>query len=294
MVSFMSKRTVKKMVREFRDGLTGSQDADRWDEDTEKVAEVVYAGLLSCVEDELYLQEFLPFGSIYRLVGERAVRLRKRNVSIENVMEEHILLRDIFWEFRRSSPERAHDFYTEKRVCQCFNSILQATVHAYKTREPTMDVLDSLRDQATGVFNSMYFMTRLEEEVKRSERYMRDVTVALFEIRSGFPGGSPEEAEMMRAVARVLRRNSRGSDILALVERGKFGMLLPETRADDAEMAARRLKSQVTEYLASIGGRYEGVTVGMGLASYPEQGEEGNVLLQEANESIVREAMRGG
>lgn len=293
MSAFMNMGNVKKLVQAFRDGLAEEEDAERWDSDTERVVETVYGGLLSCVEDELYVQEFLPFGSIYKLAGERAVRLRKRNAPIEEVMEEHILLRDVFWEFRRSRPEKVHDFAVEKRVCQCFNSILQATVQAYKTRETTMDVLDPLRDQATGVFNSMYFMTRVEEEIRRSERYMRDVSVALFEIRSDFTEDSPEQTELIRAVARVLRRNSRGSDILARVEREKFGMLLPETRASDAVLAAERLKSQVTEYLAGIGSKYKDVGVGMGLASYPEHGEERDVLIQEATESIMREAAEG-
>jgi len=293
MSASMKTSNVKKLVKAFRDGLDEEEDAEKWDSDTERVVEVVYGGLLLCVDDELYAQEFLPFGSIYKITGERSVRLRKRNVPIEKVMEEHILLRDVFWELRRSRPEKVHDFTVEKRICQCFNSLLQATVHAYKTREPTMDVLDPLRDQATGVFNSMYFMTRLEEEIKRSERYMRDVSVALFEIRSDFMDDSPEETELMRAVARVLRRNSRGSDILARVEREKFGMLLSETRASDAVLATERLKSQVTEYLAGIGSKYKDVSVGMGLASYPEHGEERDVLLQEATESIMREVAEG-
>ncbi len=289
----MKTGNVKKLVQAFRDGLVDEQNAEKWDSETEQVVEIVYDGLLSCVDDELYVQEFLPFGSIYKLTGKRAVRFRKRNVPIEKVMEEHILLRDVFWELRRSRTEKVHDFAVEKRICQCFNSILQATVQAYKTREPTMDVLDPLRDQATGVFNAMYFMTRLEEEIKRSERYVRDLSVALFEIRSDFMEGLPEETDLMRAVARVLRRNSRGSDVLARVEREKFGMLLPETMASDAVLAIERLKSQVTEYLASIGNKYKDVRVMMGLASYPEHGEERNVLMQEATESIMREATEG-
>ncbi|MBU4441530.1 MAG: GGDEF domain-containing protein [Actinobacteria bacterium] len=293
MSASVKKGSVKKLVQAFSDGLAEEEDAERWDSDTERVVETIYGGLLSCVDDELYVQEFLPFGSIYKLAGERAVRLRKRNVPIEKVMEEHILLRDVFWELRRSRIEKVHDFTVERRICQCFNSILQATVQAYRTRETTMDVLDPLRDQATGVFNSMYFMTRVEEEIKRSERYMRDVSVALFEIRSDFMEDSPEQTELIRAVARVLRRNSRGSDILARVEREKFGMLLPETRASDAVLAAERLKSQVTEYLAGIGGKYKDVSVGMGLASYPEHGEDRDVLMQEATESIMREVAEG-
>ncbi|MCG2794916.1 MAG: hypothetical protein L6427_03430, partial [Actinomycetia bacterium] len=60
MSSFSNKRTVKKMAQAFREGLAEEQDTERWDSDTEQVAEVVYGGLLSCVDDELYLQEFLP------------------------------------------------------------------------------------------------------------------------------------------------------------------------------------------------------------------------------------------
>jgi diguanylate cyclase (GGDEF)-like protein len=282
------------MVQAFRKGLDEENSGDLWDERTEQVVESLYLGLSSCVEDELYLQEFLPFGSVYRKAGEHGVYRRNRKVPIEKVMQEHILLRDVFWEFRRSRSDKEHDFVTEKRVCQCFINLLQATVQAYQTREPTMDVLDPLRDELTGVFNSLYFMTRLEEEVKRSERYLRDVTVVLFHIDSAFEPSSEEDTELMRAVARVLRRNSRASDILARVEFEKFAILMPETRTQDAERAADRLKTQVLEYLAGMGEHYADVNIEIGIASYPEQGDEGAILMQEATESILREGLEGG
>jgi diguanylate cyclase (GGDEF)-like protein len=281
------------MVQAYRKGLYDENEAELWDEKTEIVVGTLYGGLHNCVEDELYMQEFLPFGSIYRVAGEHGVYRRNRKVSIEKVMQEHILLRDVFWEFRRSRSEREHDFVTEKRVCQCFNNLLQATVQAYQTREPTMDVLDPLRDELTGVFNSLYFMTRLEEEVKRSERYLRDVTVVLIHVDSIFEPESEEDDELMRAAARVLRRNSRASDILARVEYGKFSVLMPETSTKDASLASRRLKTQVLEYLASMGDHYAEVNIEIGIASYPEHGDEGAVLMQEATESIIREGLEG-
>ena len=281
------------MVQAYRKGLYDENEAELWDEQTEMVVGTLYGGLHNCVEDELYLQEFLPFGSIYRVAWEHGVYRRNRKVSIEKVMQEHILLRDVFWEFRRSRSEREHDFMTEKRVCQCFNNLLQATVQAYQTREPTMDVLDPLRDELTGVFNSLYFMTRLEEEVKRSERYFRDVTVVLIHVDSIFEPESEEDDELMRAAARVLRRNSRASDILARVEYGKFSVLMPETSTKDASLASSRLKTQVLEYLASMGDHYAEVNIEIGIASYPEHGDEGAVLMQEATESIIREGLEG-
>ena len=282
------------MVQAFHKGLGEDNSGELWDERTEHVVETLYVGLNNCVEDELYMQEFLPFGSVYKTAGEQGVYRRNRKVPIEKVMQEHILLRDVFWEFRRARSEKEHDFVTEKRVCQCFNNLLQATVQAYQTREPTMDVLDPLRDELTGVFNSLYFMTRLEEEVKRSERYLRDVTVVLFHVDSAFEPDSEEDSELMRAVARVLRRNSRASDILARVDYEKFSILMPETRTQDADRASERLKVQVLEYLSGMGEHYADVNIEIGIASYPEHGDEGEVLMQEATESILREGLEGG
>lgn len=293
MSSFSQKRAVKKMVQAYRKGLGEENSGELWDDRTEQVVESLYLGLNNCVDDELYIQEFLPFGSVYRIAGEHGVYRRNRKVPIEEVMQEHILLRDVFWESRQARSDKEHDFATEKRVCQCFNNLLQATVQAYQTREPTMDVLDPLRDELTGVFNSLYFMTRLEEEVKRSERYLRDVTVVLFHVDSVFEPSSDEDSELMRAVARVLRRNCRASDILARVEYEKFSILMPETRTDDAARASERLKTQVLEYLAGMGEHYAEVNIEIGIASYPEQGDDGEILMQEATESILREGLEG-
>lgn len=290
---FSQKRSVKKLVQSYRKGLDEEAIGELWDDSTADTVELLYKGLVSCDEDELYLQEFLPFGSVYRIAGEHGVRRREAKVPIDKVMQEHILLRDVFWEYRRSRPEREHDFVVEKRVCQCFNNLLQATVQAYQTREPTMDVLDPLRDDLTGVFNSLYFMTRLEEEVKRSERYLRDVTIILFHVDSILEPHSEEDNELMRAVARVLRRNSRASDILARTDYGRFALLLPETRSGDAALAATRLKKQVVEYLSELGERFAEVNIEVGIAAYPEHGDEGTVLMQEANESILREEIEG-
>jgi diguanylate cyclase (GGDEF)-like protein len=293
MSTFSQKRNLKKMVQAYGQGMSDEGLDHLWDDDATRAVETIYQGLLACVEDDLYLQEFLPFGSIYRVAGEYGVRRRGQNAPIEKVMQEHILLRDVFWEYRRSRSEKVHDFAIEKRVCQCFNNLLQATVRAYQTLEPTASALDPMRDDLTGAFNSMYFMTRLEEEIKRSERYLRDVTLVLFRVDSSFDEGTIADAELMRAVARVLRRNSRASDVLARMESKSFAMLVPETRAADATGAAQRLKAQVLEYLEAMGEPYAGVNIGVGTASYPANGEEPDALIQEAAEDLLRGEAKG-
>lgn len=287
------KSSVQKLIDAYKKALSKEKMDELWSLDMERAVQSIYNGILSCVDDELYLQEFLPFGSLYRIAGEFGVQLRKRNMPIEKVMQVHILLRDAFWEYRKASADREHDFAIEKRLCQCFDSLLQATIQAYQKKEPVGDILDPLRDSATGVFNDLYFMTRLEEEIKRSERYLREVSIVLFHVDSVFDPNSSEEDELMRAIARVLRKNTRASDILARIEQSKFAILMPETRGEDAGVASSRLKEKVCEYLTRLGGSFAEVNVEVGIASYPKDGEEVEALLEEASENIRREGTSG-
>lgn len=288
MAAFSRKRTVSDMVQSFHKGMSEEDIADLWDDETENVVRGIYRGLLTCVDDELYLQEFLPFGSIYMLAGKHGVTRRTSNIPIENVMQEHILLRDVFWEFKRAQSTKEHDFVVEKRICQCFNSLMQATVQAYQTREPTMDALRPLRDEVTGIFGDSYFRTRLEEEVKRAERYLRDLAVVLFRIKYDFEEGSQEENELMRAVARVLRRNYRASDIIGRINQVEFAIILPETSLAEAKKAGVRLRNLLLEYLVGMGSDYDGVGIDLGCAACPEHGDEAEVLIREAAASTVR------
>ena len=288
MAAFSHKRTVSEIVQSFHKGMTEEDIGDLWDDETGRVVQGIYKGLLTCVEDELYLQEFLPFGSLYRLAGQHGVVRRASNIPIDKVMQEHILLRDVFWEYKRAQPSREHDFVVEKRICQCFNSLMQATVQAYQTKEPTMDALRPLRDEVTGIFGDSYFLTRLEEELKRAERYLRNLSVVIFRMKHDFAEGSHEDNEMMRAVARVLRRSSRASDILGRTSQAEFAMMLPETPYAEAEKAGERLKNLLLEYLVGMGSDYAGVGIAPGLAAYPEHGDEAEVLMEEAARSILR------
>ncbi|MDD5748409.1 MAG: GGDEF domain-containing protein [Actinomycetota bacterium] len=285
----LNKHEPKEIVRLFRNFLEKEKLGDLWNEETEKTMSEVFSNLLACLGDDLYLQEFLPSGSIYRLAAKHGVEMRKRDMPIEKVMQEHIVLRDAFWEYKKKMSEREHDFATEKRICQCLNSMLQATVQSYQRKELVFDILDPLRDSETGVFNELYFLTRFEEELKRSERYFRDVAVLIFDVHLGFDLGSQDEIELMRAISRVLRRYSRASDILARIENSKFALLMPETRKENAEIAAERLKTQLADYLNKLGGSFSEVNIEVGIASYPEHGEDSEALLEEATESIRRE-----
>jgi len=286
----IENREVELILESFHKSLEAEKLASLLDEETDAIVSEIYGGLTNCLDDELFIQEFLPYGWIFRAAIKHGIRRRNSGVPVEKVMREHILLREAFWKHRKERTARVHDFNVEKRTLQCFNSLFQATLHAFHDEAISIETMDSLRDPLTGVFNIHYFKTRLDEEVRRSERYFRDVSLVLFELGSKKDNDSEKQAELLRAFVRVMRRNARASDIPARVDSSKFGIIATETKTDGAEIAAGRLRAKVLDYFSALGGEYAQARVGVGIASYPDNGYDSDALLKEAGESIKREA----
>ena len=282
------KDPVERYSKAFRsrlDELTGIDDPKSfWDDNIANVVRTLYQGLISCVADGLYIQEFLPVGQMYRQAAEIGVLRRRQGVPMEAVMQEHIIFRDVFWEFHRKERKR-HDFQVEKRLCQCFNSMLQSTLHAYETQDIILDVMGPIRDPITGLFNSHYFIIRVEEEVRRAERYVRDFTIGVLQIQ----GLEKEELreEALRGSARALRHDLRASDLVSRLGDEKFAVLLPETTKDGGKITFDRLASVITEYLNSSVQGLGTAKIMVGLASYPIDGDDAVALIEAASEGLV-------
>lgn len=275
------------MLQSFREYLEGEKKSLLWRDDTRQFAETVYKGILICMEDELYLQEFMPFGQVHRVTSEHVARSKENNISIEDLMEEHLGLRDAFWEVRNSQHDKNHDFVQEKRICQCFNSLLQVTVQAFMAEDTDASVSDPFRDAETGVFNSHYFHNRLEEELKRSKRFSRVVSIMVFKVDAVFEYGTGEYDDLTRAVARSLRRNTRDSDVIARLDESMFAILLPGIEEENISKMSVRLKERVYEYLGELGEEYQSAIINCGVANYPEYGSSSSTLVRSAIAKIA-------
>ena len=83
----------------------------------------------------------------------------------------------------------------------------------------------------------------IERESLRAARYSRPAAVAIVEVRPQRNGADTEIMLKMLVgpVARVLRRDSRATDLVARVGSGRFQVLLPETTAAGADQYAERI-----------------------------------------------------
>jgi len=157
----------------------------------------------------------------------------------------------------------------------------------------------SLRDSLTGLLNRRYFDRALAEALEAAEApEAPGVALALLDIdhfkdfndRFGHPVGDAA----LRAVAAVLRRSFRGTDVVARLGGEEFAVLLPGIGLEDAvrrieacrrAVAATRLPDPGRR---AEDGRLPPVTVSAGLAVAPADGASPGRLLRAADARLYR------
>ena len=91
----------------------------------------------------------------------------------------------------------------------------------------------------------------LDRESTRAARYGRPAAVAIVELRSERPNQSvdPWLRTIAGPIARVLREDSRSTDLVARVADTRFQILLPETSETGAECLAERIASGCRSFI---------------------------------------------
>ncbi len=102
-----------------------------------------------------------------------------------------------------------------------------------------------LVDPATGLYNARGIVWRVHELASEAARYHRPIACVALSPTSDVGADSPEErsaiAAAMPQIAAVLRRASRGSDVLGRMREREFLILAPNTSARGAVQLAERV-----------------------------------------------------
>jgi diguanylate cyclase (GGDEF)-like protein len=129
-------------------------------------------------------------------------------------------------------------------------------------------------DSLTGLYNRRSFQERLEQEVDRSIRYHRPLSLLMIDIDYfklyNDTHGHLQGDKVLCDVAHTLKTLSRASDIVARYGGEEFALILPETDKASAETFARRLRETIAQH-SFPGAEYlpgKALTISVGLASY--------------------------
>jgi len=142
-------------------------------------------------------------------------------------------------------------------------------------------ILDSL----TGLFNRRYGQQRLRDEIARSKRTGRPLTVILFDLDSfkevNDNHGHEAGDKALSSFAERLSKATRGSDVAVRYGGDEFLALLPECNPGDVQYVLKRLEGVQTE----IGKVSMKISFSAGWADYIS-GESPEDLLRRADEAL--------
>jgi len=107
----------------------------------------------------------------------------------------------------------------------------------------------TITDGDTGVYNRVYFLQRLGEELSRARRHHHSLSLALLNIE--YLDALPDmrlprlRNEALRRVGLFLKRHLREEDLVARFEGDMFALLFPDTPGVDAEQILDKLQTRM-------------------------------------------------
>jgi diguanylate cyclase (GGDEF)-like protein len=152
-------------------------------------------------------------------------------------------------------------------------------------------------DPLTGLANRREFMERLEQEVERSDRYVRPLSLISLDLDHfksvNDTHGHAAGDEVLREAARALGSVCRDVDLAARMGGEEMALLLPETDTAGARIVAERVREHIAGAAhRSPSGHAFRVTASLGVAT-ARTGASGEALLQAADEALYRAKAAG-
>ncbi len=155
------------------------------------------------------------------------------------------------------------------------------------------------RDSLTGLLNHRAVQERLEQELKRAQRYAQQCSVVIMDL-DGFKlfndtYGHPVGDSMLRIIAAVLGEKVRGSDSVSRYGGDEFMAILPGTDAGGAAVFAERVRNALADqpYSTPHGAKVP-IHMSFGIATFPQNGLQSQKLVAVADGNLYESKQRGG
>lgn len=152
-------------------------------------------------------------------------------------------------------------------------------------------------DDLTRVYNMRGFAIIADRTFNQAVRYNRPVSVLMIDSdnlktindRYGHPAGN----ELLKYVAKCIETELRHTDVLARYGGDEFVALLPEAPAAKALEVAQRILKTVNSTPLEFEGKRIDTSVSIGLASYPDDGRNIDVIQGRADRAMYAAKEQG-
>jgi diguanylate cyclase (GGDEF)-like protein len=154
-------------------------------------------------------------------------------------------------------------------------------------------------DPLTGLFNRGYVDDRLAVELSRARRYRQQLTIAVidadrFKSLNDAHGHIAGDV-VLRKLATILHDSFRQSDTVGRYGGEEFVVILPEMDIQAGQQKLESLRHLVADTPISLGtrGGKVNVTISAGLASFPEDCDDAELLFALADQRMFQAKSEG-
>ena len=174
-----------------------------------------------------------------------------------------------------------------KDLEQSFND-LTTSLHITQEQLKSLTVTDDL----TGLANRRRFESAIRQEIERSQRYETSFSIIMIDLDNFKPinddYGHIVGDKMLIAVADLLQNNVRKTDLVARLGGDEYIALLPESGKEQAQATAVKLRRLLAGAKFDIEGHELNISASFGVATYPEDGEGPQELMESADQQMYR------
>lgn len=158
---------------------------------------------------------------------------------------------------------------------------------------------EAVSDGLTGLYNQRYFYSRLKEEIDRSERNNKALSL-IFADLDQFKSfndmhGHALGDKALKEVAQIITESKRAIDVAARYGGEEFAIVLPETESSGAQIIAHRIRRRVAglrfETKSEAGAH---MTISIGVSSFPEDAGKSQDLVEKADWAMYYGKRQGG
>lgn len=176
------------------------------------------------------------------------------------------------------------------RVLTMFANQAGLAIENSKLYEKT--VIKTHTDSLTNLWNHGYFQHILQEEIERSRDENASLSLIMLDI-DNFKNyndtlGHQAGDETLKDIAKIIKDTCRKIDYPCRYGGEEFSIILPKTAKQEANLIAQRLRQAVEEYpfkQEEIQPNKQ-LTVSIGVASFPEDGNEKPDLISSADKAL--------
>ena len=172
---------------------------------------------------------------------------------------------------------------------QTFAAMLQTAAVRLSRAE-----IDAITDALTGLYNHRYLHERLSEELHRARDLQRPLSVLFCDLDHfkdyNDANGHSAGDSVLREVSHVIEQSVRNVDVAGRYGGEEFVVILVETDRTEAFAVAERIRARLKEAAFARG---VPLTVSIGIAGYPDDGDRREDLLNKADWAMYLAKRRG-